>query len=415
MDRRELAFAAWFHKIESIGSKTLFTLQEQFGSMEEAYKAGEKALCAILKPKQYIAFKAAKYAMSPDWYLESIEEQGIRYVTYYDEIYPERLLHIPDAPFGIFVKGSLPKESEPSVAMIGARACSEYGKEVARLFSERLALAGIQVISGMARGIDSVSQSACIRAGGRTFAVLGSGVDVCYPEELHSLYEEIMEHGGIISAYPPGAAPLARNFPPRNRIISGLSDVVVVVESRHKSGTLITVDMALEQGREVAVVPGRITDDLSRGCHALIKQGATAVLDDEQLVELVWENFYVKWDDRREKGDDAVKDSTQKDAETGDLATKSAVAERVMVPKDAMASDWACQADTKRRAILSTLSPEILSIYNILEQDPKDPEILYQKWLAQGAAGSLSTLLEGLMDLELMDLCKSHKNQFSIR
>ena len=381
MDRQELAAGAWFQKINSIGSKTMYKLRERFGSLQEAYRGSEQELREIFNSRQYTAYKAARHAMSPEAYLSRVEEKGIRYVSVEDDIFPERLRNIPDPPYGIFVKGSLPEEYVPSVAMIGSRACSRYGQAVSEMFAEALAERGIQVISGMARGIDSISQSACIAAGGRTFAVLGSGVDVCYPEELSPLYEKIGQKGGIISTYPPGMQPLAANFPPRNRIISGLSDMILVVESRLKSGTLITVDMALEQGREVAVVPGRITDELSKGCHALIGQGASPVYDTEQLL-LLLEDIWGNKNFVANNGQDAINRNKKEE-------------ERIHMNN-------------------SMLSPFLKSIWDVLDGEAANAEEIYLKWTAAGHKGSFQELLGGLTDLELMDLCKSDKNLFFI-
>lgn len=199
--------------------------------------------------------------------------------------YPARLLEIPDPPERLYVLGKLPEEKVPSVAIIGARECSEYGNYVAARLGECMGRNGIQVVSGMARGIDGIGQTAALDAGGSSFAVLGSGVDVCYPARNRRLYERLRERGGVLSEYPPGTPALSRNFPPRNRIVSGLADAVVVVEAREKSGTLITVDMALEQGKEVYAVPGRVTDALSSGCNRLVKLGAAVLLDPEELAE----------------------------------------------------------------------------------------------------------------------------------
>ena len=173
-------------------------------------------------------------------------EAGIRVVERGERDYPARLLEIPDPPERLYVLGRLPEENLPSVAIIGARECSEYGSYVAARLGECMGRNGIQVISGMARGIDGIGQTAALDAGGSSFAVLGSGVDVCYPARNRRLYERLRERGGVLSEYPPGTPALSRNFPPRNRIVSGLADAVVVVEAREKSGTLITVDMALE-------------------------------------------------------------------------------------------------------------------------------------------------------------------------
>lgn len=212
-------------------------------------------------------------------------EAGIRMVERGERDYPARLLEIPDPPERLYVLGKLPEEKVPSVAIIGARECSEYGNYVAARLGECMGRNGIQVVSGMARGIDGIGQTAALDAGGSSFAVLGSGVDVCYPARNRRLYERLWERGGVLSEYPPGTPALSRNFPPRNRIVSGLADAVVVVEAREKSGTLITVDMALEQGKEVYAVPGRVTDALSSGCNRLVKLGAAVLLDPEELAE----------------------------------------------------------------------------------------------------------------------------------
>ena len=215
--------------------------------------------------------------------METNEE--IRILELRDKEYPRHLREIPGPPKQLYVLGKLPEEQIPTVAVIGARDCSEYGRYVASGLGAALARQGIQVVSGMARGIDGISQEAALDAGGSSFAVLGSGVDVCYPAANRRLYEKLKLTGGILSEYPPGTPPASWNFPPRNRIVSGLSDAVVVVEAREKSGTLITVDMALEQGREVYVVPGRVTDPLSGGCNRLIKLGAGILLKTEDFIE----------------------------------------------------------------------------------------------------------------------------------
>ena len=217
-------------------------------------------------------------------------EAGIRMVERGERDYPARLLEIPDPPERLYVLGRLPEEKVPSVAIIGARECSEYGSYVAARLGECMGRNGIQVISGMARGIDGIGQTAALDVGGSSFAVLGSGVDVCYPARNRRLYERLRERGGVLSEYPPGTPALSRNFPPRNRIVSGLADAVVVVEAREKSGTLITVDMALEQGKEVYAVPGRVTDALSSGCNRLVKLGAAMLLDPEELAETMLQN-----------------------------------------------------------------------------------------------------------------------------
>lgn len=376
----ELAYCMWFQNVEWIGDRTLFRLREHFGNMKEAFIAKELQLKTILNEKQFQSFLNAKKKISPKAYMEEVREKGIRYVPHFDVTFPDKLLHIPMAPFGIFVKGSLPDVSRPTVAMVGTRACSDYGKEVAAKFAQELACRGVQIVSGMARGIDAISQANCIKAGGYTYAVLGSGVDVCYPAEHRRLYEEIAKRGGIISTYPPESLPKAGCFPPRNRIISGLSDIVLVIEAGAKSGTLITVDMALEQGREVAVIPGRITDRLSQGCLQLVKQGASIVVDVQELMELL-------------KGSSWFQGNVCENFQEKYKLDKSGI-------------------DFNKNTILNEHTKSVLSL---LSKEPQDAEKLYELWCQKGGKGAFSFFMEILMDLELLDLCKSNKNRFSIR
>ena len=175
--------------------------------------------------------------------------------------------------------------SKRRVAVVGARMCSEYGKKMAEQIGEKLALCGAEVLSGMARGIDAYGHIGALKAGGNTYAVLGCGVNVCYPRTNQKLYENILSHGGIISEYPPETEPIAQLFPARNRIISALSDVVVIVEAKERSGSLITADFALEQGKDIYAVPGRVTDSLSMGCNNLIRQGAGIINSVEDFVK----------------------------------------------------------------------------------------------------------------------------------
>jgi DNA processing protein len=210
----------------------------------------------------------------------------IRYISAGDPGFPERLFHIPDSPRGLYVKGQLPREHIPSVAIVGARNCSVYGKNTALWFGEVLARNGVQVISGMARGIDGYAHRGALKAeAGKTFAVLGSGADVCYPAGNRDVYDRLPQRGGVLSESPPGTPPLAHLFPLRNRLISGLADAVLIIEAKEKSGSLITADCALEQGKDVYAVPGRIDDPLSAGCNNLICQGAGIAISPEKLLE----------------------------------------------------------------------------------------------------------------------------------
>ncbi len=181
--------------------------------------------------------------------------------------------------------GKLPEESRKAVAVVGARNCSLYGRKQARYFARSLAARGVRIISGLAAGIDAAAHEGALEGGGKTYGVLGCGTDLCYPKENYRLYRRVREEGGLISEYEPGTPPLPFHFPRRNRIISGLADLILVVEARVKSGALITADWALEQGKTVLAVPGRLDDPLSAGCNRLIAQGAGIALSPEQLLE----------------------------------------------------------------------------------------------------------------------------------
>lgn len=278
------AYDYWLTAMPGLGSVRIHQLLSLCGDAREVYRASEKLWLQVVTPKHFGLIQEAKEAWAVAKQYEQLLQSDISFVTEPEDGYPARLRSIPDPPYGIFYRGSLPQESQPSVAVIGARACSEYGSYVARELGRELGRCGIQVISGMARGIDGISQQGALDAGGNSYGVLGSGVDVCYPAENRALYERLLQQGGILSEYIPGTMARAQNFPLRNRIVSGLCDALVVIEAREKSGTLITVDMALEQGREVYVVPGRITDRLSDGCNRLIKQGAGVLLSPADLV-----------------------------------------------------------------------------------------------------------------------------------
>lgn len=219
------------------------------------------------------------------YYNRDNSRDEIRYIGRWEKEYPERLFGIPDPPPGIYVKGRLPPEDAPAVGIVGARMCSEYGRSAAVEFAGALASAGVQIISGMAKGIDGISQREAIRVGGSTFGVLGCGLNVVYPAQNRELFREICVSGGLISEFPPDMQPLARNFPIRNRIISGLSDILLVIEARERSGTGITVTKALEQGKDVYALPGRIYDPMSAGCNRLILQGAGIATSPEELLK----------------------------------------------------------------------------------------------------------------------------------
>lgn len=291
MTERETATAYihWLYRSVGMSSRAFLRKLEQLGTARDIYElarrgALEGKLDVIYKRKAEIIQAAAGECDIIGEY-ERMTARGIFLVTVHDENYPVRLAAVHDAPYALYYAGRLPDNRKKAIAVIGARNCSEYGRSMAKEFGSVLAQAGIQIISGMARGIDGTGQRAALAAGGYSLGVFGCGVDICYPPENRELYERLMAAGGVCSEYPPGTEPRAVLFPPRNRIISGLCDGVLVIEAKEKSGTLITVDMALEQGREVYALPGRATDALSTGCNKLIRQGAELVMTPQELLE----------------------------------------------------------------------------------------------------------------------------------
>lgn len=202
-----------------------------------------------------------------------------------EEGYPKNLLQLPDAPSRLYVLGELPDPMRPAIAIVGARNCSSYGKNMAYEYARILTQRGIQVISGLARGVDAAAHAGALAAGGKTYGVMGCGVDFCYPTSSRKLYHVMQQQGGILSEFAPGTPPLSYHFPLRNRIISGLSGAILVVEAKEKSGSLITADAALEQGRTVFALPGRAGDLLSEGCNRLIYQGAIPAWKPEIILE----------------------------------------------------------------------------------------------------------------------------------
>ena len=363
-------YAYMLHNIPGWGNKTLMRLIDEFGSCENIYNATENELKTKVTVKQYEAFLKAKKKWSLEGEYEYLYNRGIDFYPYVSDKYPKRLKDIPDPPFALYCMGKLPDENRPSVSILGARNSSEYGKYAAKLFGEKLAMSGVQIISGMARGVDGISQQSAIFAGGSSFGVLGSGVDVCYPEENHSLYDSLITSGGVISEYLPGTQPKPQYFPPRNRIISGLSDVVLVIEAREKSGTLITVDMALEQGREVFAVPGRICDSLSYGCNSLIRQGAGIASCPEDIVEYLRRN---------------ICDATMKIKESED--NNKGLKKNI-------------DAESSREALLNNDMQKC--IYRELDFYPQTTGVIFEKIIAQGLQMTVSEVMNALVELCLL-------------
>lgn len=281
-----MKYEYWFANIKEIGNKTKRQIRSKVKTAEELYNIEETALKKMEVPKE----TAHKILQSvKEWKLEAeyakLTDRQVKFYTIFDEAYPSSLKEISAPPYALYVKGELPREEQLSVAIVGARECTTYGEVMARQYAETLADAGVQIISGMARGIDGISQKSALATNGMSYAVLGSGVDLCYPREHYALYTELQKQGGVISEQPLGMQPLPQFFPARNRIISGLADVVIVIEAKERSGSLITADMALEQGKDVYALPGPSNSILSKGCHNLIRQGAGILLSPKELLE----------------------------------------------------------------------------------------------------------------------------------
>jgi len=275
-----------FNLIKGIGAVRMQGLVAYFGGLESAWKASTDDLAqAGLGTKVIERVIQARENVDLEKVWDKIEKQGIKILTWEDEAYPQRLKEIDQPPPVLYIRGEYLPDDLFAVAIVGTRRATPYGRQITEELSSFLAANGMTVISGLARGVDSVAHQATLKAGGRTIAVLGSGVDKIYPPEHRVLAEQMMERGAIISDYAPGTPPDASNFPPRNRIISGLSLAVVVVEAGETSGALITAEFAAEQGREVFAVPGSILAPQSKGTNKLIQNGALPLLSVTDLMQ----------------------------------------------------------------------------------------------------------------------------------
>lgn len=274
--------------ISGLGSVRMNKLINYFSDAYSIWHASEaqlKKVNGIGSVAQKIAKQRGKFDI--DRLLNSLNKNKIEYITLFDKKYPDYLKNIYDPPPVLFYKGVLNFDF-PAISIIGSRRCTTYGRKIAEKMAYRLANRGITVISGMARGIDTCGHIGALKAKGRTIAVLGSGLDIVYPPENRDLFEQIQKNGVVMSEYPPGVKPLSGNFPQRNRIISGLSIGVLVVEAASRSGSLITANLALEQGREVFAIPGNIDRPQSKGTNNLILNGAKMVTKVEDIIEEIY-------------------------------------------------------------------------------------------------------------------------------
>ena len=277
----------WFalRSVPLIGNITFRKLVERFGSPRRIMEATPDELVGKgVSPAIAAAVAAHNYQESAERECRAVEKSGARVVDFLSDQYPRLLLEIHDPPPFLYVRGSL-EGCDPAVAVVGSRRATPYGVQTTSRLAAELAEQGVTIVSGMARGIDTAAHHGALTAGGRSIGVLGCGIDVIYPSENRRLFAEMADKGGLVSEFPMATPPVAANFPRRNRIISGLSRGVLVVEAAEKSGSLITAQFALEQGREVFAIPGAITSGASRGTNRLIKQGAKLVESAADIME----------------------------------------------------------------------------------------------------------------------------------
>lgn len=277
-----------FNLVRGIGAVRMRALLDYFGDAQTAWDAPADALqTAGLSQKILETLLKVRSGGSLERVWERLQVQGITILTWEDENYPRRLREIAQPPPVLYTRGSVLAEDEWAIAVVGTRRITSYGRQVAEDVAGKLARSGVTIVSGLARGVDAVGHQAAIHAGGRTLAVLGSGIDNIYPPENRRLAEQIISQGALITDYAPGTPPDAINFPPRNRIISGLARAVIVVEAGKSSGALITAAFAAEQGREVFAVPGNIYAPQSQGSNLLIQQGARPYLDCQDVLDIL--------------------------------------------------------------------------------------------------------------------------------
>ena len=284
----DIRYWVGFNLVKGIGAVRLQGLRDHFGDLALAWQSPVDALqSAGLSPKLAGRVAQMRASVDLDKVLGRMKAQGIGILTWDDDLYPKRLKEIDQPPPVLYVRGVLTTEDSWAVAVVGTRRVSAYGRQVTEEVASFLATNGVTVISGLARGVDAIAHQSALKAGGRTIAVLGCGVDRIYPPDNSQLAERIMVCGALLSDYPPGTPPDAANFPPRNRIISGLSMATLIVEAGETSGALITAQFAVDQGREVFAVPGNIFAPQSKGTNRLIAQGAHPMLSVRDLLDVL--------------------------------------------------------------------------------------------------------------------------------
>ena len=364
MDRNEYAALIQLMNVPGIGSARVRALVKHFNSAQTAATATINALCQVPGIDRTIAESIRQNTRSDFAHrqLQILDRLRHALVSFWDQSYPALLKKTPDPPVLLYCNGKFTAGDQNAVAIVGTRGPTQYGKMVAERITAELVARGITIVSGMARGIDSVVHQAAIKNGGRTLAVLGSGLDIIYPGENRALSQAIAQNGVVLSEFPFGTKPDAMNFPRRNRIISGLSLGVVVVEAGRESGAMITANCALEQGREVFAVPGSILSPKSAGPHRLIQEGAKLVSDVEDILEEL---------------------SAQLELFSGPSAEQEPPAD---------------------------LDKESLAVYNLLSHEPCHADVLMRK---TGLSSSQTMVI--LLELEFRNLVKQLPGMFFVR
>lgn len=285
----DIKFLNAFNRIVPGGTQTFEKLKNHFGDFEKAWSAnGQSLLCLGLSKEISARIIAERKKIDPDKEWEKLENENIKILLREDSDYPDALREIPQAPFALYIRGALPSKIDVAISIVGSRKYTTYGKQSCEKIVTGLASYGVTVISGLALGIDAIAHKATLDAGGKTIAILGTGIDdkSIYPAQNFQLAKDIIKNNGaLISEFAPGTPALPYHFPMRNRIISGLSKGVVIIEASEKSGSLITANLALEQNKDVFAVPGPIHSESSKGTNNLIKQGAKLTTSADDILE----------------------------------------------------------------------------------------------------------------------------------
>jgi DNA processing protein len=376
----------WLALTTVLGSrKSLFkTLIEKFRSPERIFQAPLQELTKIEGVSSEMASAIKTFSDNDAIHreIDRLREKEIKFAAISEKDYPKNLLQIYDPPPFFYYQGSFREEDTLAVAIVGSRKATTYGVKTAERIGRELALRGFTIVSGMARGIDTAAHRGALQGGGRTIAVLGSGIDVIYPTENKLLFNELIQQGAVLSEFPLSTPPLPKNFPQRNRIISGLSLGVVVVEASTNSGSLITAKLALDQGREVFAVPGSINSLTSQGTNGLIKEGA-------KLVETV---------------DDIIEELPQQ------LNFKNRMTQKALHSKPKVCFQKDKDHPSLHKALTITLKPEEEAVWNSISDEPKHIDtIILENQLKANAIYAI------LLNLEMKDLIQEHPGKYYSR